>query len=99
MKLKMIVLVTGLATAMVTTSCTTGGPTIASLGAGSDAAYMNATRGRADAQISEQQALQYSRQQRMVSQEMDLEQKKRDNFMRSTSGTLDILNSARRLVY
>jgi hypothetical protein len=53
-------------------SCTTGGPTIRGLGAGSDASYLNAERGRADAQISEQQARQYSRQRQQVSEEMEL---------------------------
>lgn len=79
-------------------SCTTGGPTVASLGAGSDAAYLNASRGRADAQISEQQARQYSRQRQQVSEEMALEQQKRSNFFQTTGGVLDILNGARGLV-
>jgi hypothetical protein len=79
-------------------SCTTGGPTVAGLGAGSDSAYLNGTRGRADAQISEQQARQYSRQRQQVSEEMGLEQQKRNNFMQTTGGVLDILNSARGFV-
>ncbi len=78
--------------------CTTGGPTIGSLGAGSDAAYINATRGRRDAQISEQQARQYSRQRRQISEEMQLEQQKRSNFIDSTRGILDITNGLRNLV-
>ena len=79
-------------------NCTTGGPTIASLGAGSDAAYLNATRGSPDAQISEQQALQYSRQRCQVSQEMALEQQKRNNFFQTTFSVLDLFNGARQLV-
>ena len=78
-------------------SCTTGGPTIGSLGAGSDAAYLNASRGRADAQVSEQQARQYSRQRQQVSEEMQLEQQKRNNFFQSAGGILDITNGARNL--
>jgi len=78
--------------------CTTGGPTIGSLGPGSDAAYLNATRGRRDAQISEQQARQYSRQRRQISEEMQLEQQKRSNFIDSTRGILDITNRLRTLV-
>jgi hypothetical protein len=84
--------------ATLITGCTTGGPTIGSLGAGSDAAYTNATRGRRDAQISEQQARQYSRQRRQISEEMQLEQQKRSNFMESTRGILDITNGLRTLV-
>jgi hypothetical protein len=82
----------------ILSSCTTGGPTIASLGAGSDAAYINASRGRADAQISQQQAMQYSRQRRQVSEEMALEQQKRNNFLQTTGGVLDVFNSARFLI-
>ncbi|GAA5482496.1 NGK_0946 family protein [Haloferula sargassicola] len=84
--------------AFLLASCTTGGPTVASLGAGSDSAYLNASRGRADAQISEQQAQQYSRQRQQVAEEMGLEQQKRRNFFESTGSTLDILNAARTLV-
>jgi len=79
-------------------SCTTGGPTVAGLGAGSDAAYLNASRGRSDAQISEQQARQYSRQRQQVSEEMQLEQQKRSNFFQSAGGILDITNGVRNLV-
>lgn len=81
----------------VLTSCTTGGPTVASLGAGSDTAYLNATRGRADAQVSEQQARQYSRQRQQVSEEMQLEQQKRSNFLETTRSTLDVMNGVRSL--
>ncbi len=62
------------------------GPSAASLGAGSDAAYLNANRGRADAQISSAQANQYSRQREQVSEEMQLEQQKRGNTMRNMQG-------------
>jgi hypothetical protein len=62
------------------------GPSVASLGAGSDAAYLNASRGRADAQISSAQASQYSRQREQVSEEMQLEQQKRGNTMQNMQG-------------
>ena len=71
-------------------SCVGSSPSIAGLGAGSDAAYMNATRGRADAQISSAQEEQYARQQRVVSREMDLEQKKRNNFYQNAGGIIGI---------
>lgn len=77
--------------------CTTGGPTIGGLGAGSDAAWTNATRGRRDAQISQQQAEQYSRQRRQISEEMQLEQQKRSNFFESARGFLDFTNGVRGL--
>lgn len=91
-----IILVVAIST-LCLNSCTTGGPTVASLGAGSDAAYLNSTRGRSDAQISEQQARQYSRQRSQVSEEMQLEQQKRSNFLQTTGGFLDVLNGARNL--
>ena len=68
-------------------------PTIASLGAGSDSASLNASRGRADAQISSAQAQQYSRQRNQVSEEMDLEQKKKGNTINNTQGVINAASS------
>jgi hypothetical protein len=90
--------ITAFLSVLCLSSCTTGGPTIAGLGAGSDAAYLNSSRGRADAQISEQQARQYSRQRQQVSEEMSLEQQKRSNFLQTTGGVLDVLNGVRGFV-
>ncbi|MEQ1638348.1 MAG: hypothetical protein ABL903_16835 [Methylococcales bacterium] len=67
---------------------TPAGPSVGSLGAGSDSAYINASRGRADAQMTAAQAEQYRRQQAIVSEEMDLEQKKRANTLNNTNGLL-----------
>lgn len=71
-------------------SCVGSSPSIAGLGAGSDAAYLNANRGRADAQISSAQAEQYRRQQDLTSREMDLESKKRRNFYQNAGGMIGI---------
>lgn len=49
------------------------GSTISNFGAGSEAAFLNAIRGRFDAQITSDQARQYSRQRNQVSEEMRLE--------------------------
>ncbi|GBU09075.1 hypothetical protein AwWohl_02130 [Gammaproteobacteria bacterium] len=73
------------------------GESIASLGAGSDAAKMNATRGRADAQMTKKQAQQYALQQEMVSREMDLEQKKRNQTSQNTKNTIDTIGSIFRI--
>ena len=54
------------------------GPSIASLEAGSDSAYLNANRGRADAQITADQAKQYSRQRQQISEERRLEEEKKN---------------------
>ena len=69
-----------------------GMPSVSGLGPGSDAAYLNANRGRADAQISSAQAEQYSRQRRQVSEEMALEQQKRNNFYQNAGGLIGIAN-------
>lgn len=76
-------------------SCVTPpGSSVASLGAGSDAAYLNANRGRADAQISSGQATQYSRQRNQVSEEMQLEQQKRQNTIQNSQGVLNLFGTA-----
>ena len=66
------------------------GPSVASLGAGSDSAYVNASRGRADAQITSDQAKQYSRQRQQVSEEMQLEQEKRNHTTNNIHNVLTI---------
>lgn len=71
-------------------SCVGSSPTIAGLGAGSDAAYLNANRGRADAQISSAQAEQYRRQQDLTEREMRLEREKRRNFYDNAGGMIGI---------
>lgn len=71
-------------------ACATTGPTVASLGPGSDAAYLNATRGRRDAQMSSNQAQQYTRQRQQVAQEMELEQMKKRQFFENASGTINL---------
>ncbi len=72
------------------------GQSVASLGMGSDSAAINAGRGRADAQMTRAQAEQYSRQQQIVSQEMALEQQKRQNTINNTrsmvQGVGDVVN-------
>jgi len=70
------------------------GPTIASLGPGSDAAYLNANRGRADAQMSRAQAEQYSRQREQTAEEMQLEQLKKQQTMENIQGGVNIIGSA-----
>jgi hypothetical protein len=69
------------------------GPTVATLGPGSDSAMLNGTRGRADAQISAVQAEQYSRQRQQVSEEMQLEQQKRQQTMQNVQGAVNVVGS------
>lgn len=49
----------------------------ASKSAGADSAYLNKNRGAAGAQISREEAAQYSRQQRLTADEVRLENMKR----------------------
>lgn len=79
---------------LVLSACNT--PTVSGYGAGSDAAYLNATRGRSDAQISSVQAEQYARQQDMVSREMDLEQKKQRGFWNNVQGVSNVVGTVLR---
>ncbi|MEI6278456.1 MAG: hypothetical protein WCQ16_03605 [Verrucomicrobiae bacterium] len=79
---------------LVISGCTTS-PTVSKLGPGSDAAALNATRGRSDAQLSSVQAEQYSRQRRQVGEEMQLEQMKKDQFFRNAGGVIGILQGVR----
>lgn len=77
---------------------TPSGPTIGSLGAGSDTAYLNASRGRADAQVTKDQAEQYDRQREQVKSEMELEQAKRKQTTDNVKDTISTIGSVRSLV-
>lgn len=77
---------------------TPAGPTIGSYGAGSDTAYLNASRGRADAQVTQAQVDQYKQQQAIVADEMALEQKKRANMINNTQGILQTIQTFRGLL-
>jgi len=91
MKPKLILPTITAGLALALTGCVTPpSPTIGSLGAGSDSAYLNANRGRADAQMSRAQAEQYSRQRQQIAEEMQLEQMKRDNTTRNINNVLGI---------
>lgn len=67
-------------------SCVTSGPSIAQYGPGDDAAYLNGTRGRPEAQISEAQARQYSRQRQQIAEEMQMEMLKRERMWQTLGG-------------
>ena len=63
------------------TGCT--GPSVASLGMGSDSAAIRSARNREDAVISEAELQQHRRQRQNVSEEMDLEQKKTGHMLQN----------------
>ena len=74
------------------------GPSVKSLGAGSDTAYLNANRGRADAQVTKDQAEQYNRQREQVKGEMELERAKKQADHEDTQNTLQTIQSVRGLL-
>lgn len=74
--------------ALFTGCASTGG-----LAAGSDAAHLNGTRGRGDAQISEAQAKQYDRQRQEVLSEQQLEQQKQNAQAQSFNNGLQEVQS------
>lgn len=73
------------------------GPTVSSLRPGSDAAYLNASRGSTDAQITRDQAEQYERQRQQIIQEMELEQLKRQQSNANFQDTVNTIRSIRSL--
>jgi hypothetical protein len=78
-----------LTAAALLTGCQSTLPSVGALGAGSDSGYINASRGRLDAQMSEAQAQQYQRQHKVVSGEIDLEAKKRQHTHDNIRNWLD----------
>jgi hypothetical protein len=77
---------------------TPSGPSVGSLGPGSDTAYLNASRGRADAQVTKDQAEQYDRQRQQVKGELELEQAKRDQSVSNIKDTISTIGSIRSMV-
>jgi len=65
-----------------------------SMGAGSDAKYLNANRGSAGAHISDAQAKQYARQQRLTAREIQLENMKRRQSTDAIKEGAGAVNSA-----
>ncbi len=102
MKTINIILTTALVSALSACAGTTG-----SMAAGSDAKYMNASRGSAGAHISAAQEEQYARQQRLTAREIQLENMKRRQgtdavregagAVNSAAGALHSINSLRGL--
>ena len=64
------------------TACVSG-PSVADYGIGDDSAAVNAGRNRAESQVSQAELEQHRRQRADVSEEMDLEEKKRTNKHRA----------------
>lgn len=65
-----------------------------SMGAGSDAKHLKANRGAAGAHISDAEAKQYARQQRLTAREIELENMKRRQSTDAVNETAGAVNSA-----
>ena len=65
-----------------------------SMGSGSDAKYLKANRGAAGAHISDAEAKQYARQQRLTAREIELENMKRRQTTDAVNETAGAVNSA-----
>ena len=91
---------TALAAAVIVltvTGCTTA-PTVANYNMGSDSAAIRAGRNRSDAIISQSELDQHRRQRQNVSEEMDLEAKKRNQASQSRNQTLSTMQQGASLI-
>lgn len=84
------------------TGCVASGPSVGDYAIGDDSAAIKGGRNRAEAQLSKAELEQHRRQRQNVSEEIDLEAKKRQNSqekvnggLRSVGGILDIANKIR----
>ncbi len=67
-------------------------------GTGADSAMLNQTRGNPNAQISEAQARQYSRQQRLSADEIRLQNMKRHQTTDSIHETTSVVRDVKSLI-
>ena len=74
-------------TAVVLTGCATGG-SVGDYAMGDDSAAIKAGRNRESAQLSRAELEQHRRQRTNVSEELDLEQKKRSNKQQQVGGAM-----------
>lgn len=79
--------------AVVLTGCATGG-SVGDYAMGDDSAAVKAGRNRASAQLSRAELEQHRRQRANVSEELDLEAKKRRNKREEISGTMGTAREA-----
>lgn len=75
------------ASAVLLTGCATGG-SVGDMAIGDDSTAVKAGRNRAEAQLSRAELEQHRRQRTNVSEEIDLESKKRQNKRNEIGGTM-----------
>lgn len=93
---RIVMILGGVAMASSLTGCLSSG--IGNYGAGSDSAYLHGTRGQPGALMTADEEEQYSRQQRVVSQELDLDRKKQRAGREDFHGNLDMVRDARSFI-
>ena len=81
------VLIVLTASAVLLTGCATGG-SVGDMAIGDDSTAIKAGRNRAEAQLSRAELEQHRRQRTNVSEELDLEQKKRSNKQQQIGGAM-----------
>lgn len=82
-----------LAVAFVLSGCVASGPSVGDYAIGDDSAAIKGGRNRASAQITKAEIEQHRRQRANVSEELDLESKKRNNSQEKVNGGIRNANS------
>ena len=90
------VLIVLTASAVLLTGCATGG-SVGDMAIGDDSTAIKAGRNRAEAQLSRAELEQHRRQRTNVSEELDLEQKKRSNKQQQIGGAMGTIVGAQPL--
>lgn len=86
--MKKLLITTSLA-AMLLTGCATGGGGVGDYAMGDDSAALSSARNRREAQVSRAQLDQHRRQRTDVSEEIDLQDKKRRAKKAEIDGSMD----------
>lgn len=89
-------------TVFLLAGCVASGPSVGDYAIGDDSAAIKGGRNRKEAQLTKAELEQHRRQRTNVSEEMDLEAKKRQNSqekvnggLRTVGGILDVANKVR----
>ena len=95
---KQVLLPLSLVTAVLLTGCVASGPSVGDYAIGDDSAAIKGGRNKASAQLTKAELDQHRRQRTNVSEELDLEAKKRQNAqekvnvgLRTVGGILNIM--------
>ena len=87
-----VLLPLSLVTAVLLTGCVASGPSVGDYAIGDDSAAIKGGRNKASAQLTKAELDQHRRQRTNVSEELDLEAKKRQNSQEKVNGGLRTAN-------